>query len=392
MRKQIFTKALPAIGLAAVGSTAAIAAPTDLWWDVNGTTSGGGISGVANGDWSNASANWNTKSDGTATPVVYSGTYYYSNLYFSAGSDVASANVNLSPSNSNANSLTFEEGSVQITTTANKSFSLTDNGTGNANTGKITVGSNLTATIAVNIGSGSLALKKYGQGELILQGANSYNRQVEVFEGILRIDAAGHVNSSTGITVNGASAKLLTTAVANVNKPITLTQGAVGGTGTFSTALTVGANGVVEPGLGVTGSKGTLRFANSLDLAGGTTKLELFGADANNSDKVVQSSIGTITFGGTLDVTKIGAWAAVDGTKYDLFDWIGSPTGTFTQVNLPSLGAGTSWKVFDATKTNGNQYIDWSTGEIQVVVPEPASAALLLLPAAAMLARRRRFA
>jgi hypothetical protein len=77
--------------------------------------------------------------------------------------------------------------------------------------------------------------------------------------------------------------------------------------------------------------------------------MEISRAASPNSDKFTLSS-GTLTYGGTLTVNNIGA-ALVGGELFDLFD-ASSFGGSFTTLNLPTVGTGTNWYT-DALTTDG---------------------------------------
>ena len=89
---------------------------------------------------------------------------------------------------------------------------------------------------------------------------------------------------------------------------------------------------------------GTLTATNAITL-GGTTWMKLNRASSPNADKLV-SSLSTITYGGTLLVTNIGAALQV-GDTFDLFDGAGLGAATFATLQLPN-------------------YITWNTSNLGV--------------------------
>lgn len=149
--------------------------------------------------------------------------------------------------------------------------------------------------------------------------------------------------------------------------------GTLGGTGTISSAITAGFNAIIAPGdrTLATPAKGTLTVTNGVSLTDATSQLavRLFGPTTNDSDKLVQSTTGTVGFGGTLRVTFSGTWTPVAGTTYDLIDWTGTPTGTFSTITLPTLPAGLKWRNFGS-----GVLFDYATGQIQIEADLPGYA------------------
>lgn len=196
-------------------------------------------------------------------------------------------------------------------------------------------------------GTGTLGLTKTGTKILTLSGTNTYTGVTNVSQGTLKLalgSSTNNISSSSSIHIASGAALdvsgLSGTQLALASGQVLMGNGSVTG---GSVAL---GTGVIEPGdrTLVTPAKGTLTIANALDLTGGTTNIRLFSDTANDSDKLVQSTAGTITFGGTLNLTEAGNFTGTfaAGNSWDLFDWTGTPTTTFTTVNLPTL-SGLTW-------------------------------------------------
>ena len=174
---------------------------------------------------------------------------------------------------------------------------------------------NITLNGALSGGS----LTKTGGGILTLSGTNTYSGNSTISAGTLALGATGSLNSSPAISVaSGATFDVSAVSGYTLGAAQTLS-----GEGTVTGAAIV--NGTVAPGSSI----GTLNFGTAPTLAG-TVLMEI--STPNNADKLNITS-GTLTFGGTLTVTNIGA-PPTNGNTFDLFD--GTLTGSFATVNLPN--------------------------------------------------------
>ncbi len=227
----------------------------------------------------------------------------------------------------------------------------------------ITVSNTATTTISGVIGEsvGGRVLAKYGSGELILSGANTYSGGTYIGAGTVRINnSTGSVFGSGAITVGSGA---------------TLT-----GAGNFSGAFQ--NNGIYSPGSSPT--LATLATFNQG--SSGTLIMELEGLARGTGYDAMNVS-GSLTFGGTLQVSTIGGFSPAAGNSFNLFDW-GSASGVFSTLTLPGLDAGLSWDTSSL----------YTTGVLSVsgsAVPEPSTYAALLGTAALGFAawrRRRRIA
>jgi autotransporter-associated beta strand protein len=132
-------------------------------------------------------------------------------------------------------------------------------------------------------------------------------------------DVVSVIKVGTGtLLLNGAS---------GYTGPTTVSSGALGGTGSITSPLTVAASGTLMPGAATVG---TFTVNNNVTL-GGTVLMRLnsAGSPAVNDELAVS---GTLAGGGSLTVTNIGPDIA-NGTKFTLFS---KPVTSFTSVTLPA--------------------------------------------------------
>ncbi len=180
---------------------------------------------------------------------------------------------------------------------------------------------------AISQGGG---LSKTGSGKLVLSSANSFTGPTTVSGGILGLNQAQALGSSSGIRVESG-------AVIDVSQTGTMFEIApsqmLEGNGTVRGNLKI--VGALSPGASV----GALNFGNDLELAG-TTFMEIDkSAGLNTNDQVLV--IGTLKLGGQLIVTNLGP-ALVAGDSFRLFD-AAFFSGGFNTITLNALVDGFSW-------------------------------------------------
>lgn len=154
--------------------------------------------------------------------------------------------------------------------------------------------------------------------------------------------------------------------------------GPVSGAGSFT------GNGEArfEGGLSIGNSPGvaTLEFDVVLNSA---LLAEIGGTQPGNGDSFHDKVIfnGDVTLlQAPLDVVWWSGFSGQAGDRFDLFDWNGTLTGSFSVLNLPSLADGLVWDTSDL----------YLGGSLAVTaVPEPAGWALMFGGVAWLLARRR---
>jgi autotransporter-associated beta strand protein len=99
---------------------------------------------------------------------------------------------------------------------------------------------------ATGAASQKLNLVKKGPAAFTMStSANTYTGATSVLGGTLEVES-GNINGTSGITINGG--RLMYGSSTALTKPVTLTDGTIGGAGSIGTAVTVGAGGTISPG------------------------------------------------------------------------------------------------------------------------------------------------
>jgi autotransporter-associated beta strand protein len=251
--------------------------------------------------------------------------------------------------------------SGQVTLTTGGSF-----WTFEVDAGKLTVRGNLTNVATSN--TRTVRLRGAGVGEIQGAIANSTNNlsltavtKEEDGTWVLSGNSVytGPTTVSAGtLVVNGTLAA--GSAVAN-------NAGTLGGFGTINGPVTVTSTGTLAPGdAGI----GTLTVNNSLSLEG-TTVMEVSHSAA---DKV--KGVGTLTFGGTLQIVVVGSLTG--GEVFKLFDAT-TYSGDFATYDLPALPSPLAW---DATMVpvNGTLRVMGGAPPQPTIPPVSVSGGNLLVP------------
>jgi T5SS/PEP-CTERM-associated repeat protein len=128
--------------------------------------------------------------------------------------------------------------------------------------------------------------------------------------------------------------------------------GTVHGDGTI--IANVVSNGTVAPGT----SPGALHITGNYSQSS-TGKLDLGIASSVSFDKL--RITGNATLGGTLAVALESGYIPTGVRSFDVLDWTGSLTGTFSSIELPALGGSLAW---DTSQL-------YTTGVLSVTGPVP---------------------
>jgi len=349
--------------------------------------SAGGNNNVMSGSWtgnSNVTLSVSIASGGTLTVTGnmtnYGGTVY---LGTSAGTFRFNGSGNTMFGGPNA---TFDLGTGSATLQARNNTTLTLGAlTGASSTFLLGQGAG-SGTLVWNIGSSTnnpsttfwgtikdgaaanriTTINKVGTGTLTLAGQNTYSGETTISSGTLAL-TYNPTNGADGSINNSATINLLSGAVLDVSgrSDDTFQLGSsaaqtLEGRGTILGALNVSSAGTVAPGGGAGGNTGTLTVTNSVALSG-SLWMKLNRASSPNCDQIV-STLSTITYGGTLTVTNIGARLQA-GDTFTLFNGGGLSAGTFGTINVPN------YYTWDTSNLGVNGSI-----RVLTVLPPPAIA------------------
>jgi autotransporter-associated beta strand protein len=180
-------------------------------------------------------------------------------------------------------------------------------------------GSSLNQTLGGVISGLGALTKGTSASILTLTAANTYSGATSITGGTLALTGTGSVNNSSGISLNGSTAKLLQSGSAAVTPAVTLTQGTLTGSGTVDT-VTVGdaTGGIVSNNDGVEGAAltiGTLTFD-------GSATVNTFG---NAAVPLVVTTLATNAAGAVTLNPTAESWTS--GATYDLISFGGGSVG-----------------------------------------------------------------
>lgn len=199
----------------------------------------------------------------------------------------------------------------------------------------------------------------------------------------------GGTYGTSGSTTSVAGTMNVKTGNATFNGDVAVTNGgaintAVGATTTFNgefnqqvgALLGGGGTFVFNGGYSAGNSPGAVTVNGDVVFGATNTSLfEIAGITLGSEYDHVTVN-GNLTFGGVLDVVFLSGFTATAGQTFNLFDFT-SATGTFSALNLATLGTGLVWNT-------ANLYTDGSISVMSTVVPttpvpEPENYALMML-------------
>jgi fibronectin-binding autotransporter adhesin len=209
-------------------------------------------------------------------------------------------------------------------------------------------------------------LTKLGSGRLSMTGTNTYTGPTNIGGGTLALTGTGSVNGSSVINVNGTGAKLLQLSSVASTPAVTVTNGAIDGTGRLG-AVTVGngTGGIVDDG---NGSSGTLTVSSLAFLGGANANLFVSSANLAANNVAPVNVVGTLSSTSAGKVTLNFTSVVSPGSTYDLFQYnafTGDESGnTPTDFNL---GSGISGRVAGSstlvlTSTTGPGFLELVVG------------------------------
>lgn len=164
--------------------------------------------------------------------------------------------------------------------------------------------------------SGTGGITKVGAHSLTLTAATSYSGATEVTGGALVLSASGSISGSSGIAINGATAKLNASGITPVTPIVTLTQGTLTGAGTVNTVIVdAGTGGRISNNDGASGASLNI---GSLTLTGGAA-LNLFSSTTAAPLVVGAFTNDSAAAAVTITANNPGGWS--NGSTYDIIGY-----------------------------------------------------------------------
>jgi PKD repeat protein len=193
--------------------------------------------------------------------------------------------------------------------------------------------------VAIGGGSGSIGNTMTVQGsgswdaggKAVLLGAGGSGNGLTVGNG-------GQVFNVANVNISAGNFLSFSNGLLNAAAGVTNTSGTVSGFGTIVGNVVFTGAGTLSLGSGT--NVGTLTLSNNLTLvSGSTTIMKLDNSQTGSNDQL--NVVGTLTEAGTLTVITNGIAPLNIGDQYQLL--VGSQSGSFSTVNLPSLDPSKLW-------------------------------------------------
>ncbi len=303
-------KANRRIKLAMLAASAASALPmlvgnqpaqaADLWWDINGTTTGGAGTGTsaagAAGTWNASNTNWSTASAGNVATSTWSG-QSGTTARFAAGTNVSNAYTVTVGDAESVSGLVFEEGTITLSG-ASGSLNIPSTGTFIITSLKNN-DNNITVPI---IGSANMLITGKGNGD----GTGTQPGNIS------KVDITGDLTNFTGALTIDSGNSLSQTCILQLDSPLgntsnTINIGQFGGLGTTNMAtgmnLTIanpiainGDSSIFNSNTGTTGTQRITNFTGSISGSGNLYVGFMNGAQSGGRGTVVLGNASTAQY------------------------------------------------------------------------------------------------
>ncbi|MEX1049347.1 MAG: autotransporter-associated beta strand repeat-containing protein [Akkermansiaceae bacterium] len=214
----------------------------------------------------------------------------------------------------------------------------------------------------INTGANAGSILVTGPGTVTVDsagGASTYTGATTVASGTLLVNGVGNINSTSGIAINGSSAKYVHTSSVASTRSITLSQGSLDGTGT------VGAVSVADNAANIVtnGNAGTTALTlGSLSFAGDAT-VNARKAGAASAGLAVTGALSTTPASGSVTVNGFSTGWSLGANNLITYGSFGGSIGDFTMGTFTGLSARQS---ADSLVLNGSAVALNVTGDLPV--------------------------
>ncbi|MCP5543134.1 MAG: autotransporter-associated beta strand repeat-containing protein [Akkermansiaceae bacterium] len=242
-------------------------------------------------------------------------------------------------------------------------------------------------SVIADSGGNINSVLKTGAGTTTLSGVNTYTGATIIGDGTLALDASGSIDNTDSVSLGTGGTFDVSAKSGGYTVDVLTGSGMVIGALTVADRLAIGD------------STGTITFEDSLTLdAASSYVYEMSGGeppDAGFGDLGIVEGDLTLNVGTILDLVQLGAYTA--GDKFTLFDYKGTLTGTFRDVNSNNLADGATfvdgggiWMIdYDDTLAGANGGSGFKFVTI-TAIPEPGVSAFIGAFGLIGLLRRRR--
>lgn len=177
-------------------------------------------------------------------------------------------------------------------------------------------------------------LTKLDTGTLTLTAVSTYNGDTVISAGALALSGSASISDSDSIAV--ASGATLDASVSTGGTLTLATGQTLTGSGTVKGNVIVADGATLAPG----GSLSTLTLNDNVTLNGGSTTV--FGVSKSPTTNDFAQVAGSLTLGGTIAITNVGATLYAAGDTFRLFS-AGSYSGAFTNIQPTIPDVNLAW-------------------------------------------------